>query len=142
MNDDMTRIADATADRIDFLGQWLEDVERNYIEAVELGATEPVVLLLDGRDAHARAVAEAIAEGYGQGDQIDTYVAAAVDGGVVPALIWGVPRDLACDLLSGVVPEVGEELASAPSGTGYLAIVIAAGGYTIAPLPPVPAPPG
>ena len=89
MNADPTGIADATADRFDFLGQWLEHVERNYLEAVELGATEAVVLLLDGRDEHARAVAEAIAGRYGHGDQIGPYVATAVDRGAVPALSWG-----------------------------------------------------
>jgi len=136
MNDEMTRIAEAAADRIDFLFASLGEVERNDREAAEFGATEAVVLLLDGRDEYARAVAEVIAEGYGQGGQVAAFVAAAADLGVAPALIWGVPRDLACTLLAGVVPEVGAELAAAESGAGYLTIVMAAGGHTITALPP------
>jgi len=82
--------------RESLLHESTEKVEMRWIWARSQGVDRPVVLLLDARDAHGRAILETS----GESERIGAYVATGVRRGLVPTMSWGLPPDLAQELIS------------------------------------------
>ncbi len=119
----------------DFLrSSHLEKVEMAYLRALNRGAGDPVVLLLDLGDPWARAVASA----HNDQAQVREMTGKAPDPGGRPVLMfWGVPRRRALEAGATRLRGLDELICRLEPGDGYLLVVIAGGGMSGFAMPPV-----
>jgi len=113
---------------------WVERIEMAFRRAVQGGADDPVVLLLDLSDPRARAVASA------HEDQVRVreMTGKAPDPGGRPVLmLWGVPRRWALQAGATRFRGLDELIGRLEPGDGYLLVVIAGGGMSGFAMPPV-----
>jgi hypothetical protein len=98
-------------------------IDAGYLNAIELGAPDPAVLVIDPRDPSARAILETSVSP----EEIDSILAGAKATGAEPILTWGIPRDLAVALVGMEFPEVAATVEAEDGPEGYLAVVVAEG---------------
>jgi hypothetical protein len=129
----MDRQAEQIASHAELLHRDIEKVEMSYVRAVELGAAEPAVLLLDATDGHAREILDTI-------DQPERMTAHAAKASpeLTPLATWGIPGQLAQSLLALSFPETAAEFEALDPGEGYRVAVIADGGASVFVMPPIP----
>jgi hypothetical protein len=111
----------------------VEKVEMSFVRAVERGASEPAVFLLDPNDEHAREILDTT----GRSEMVAAHAAKASPE-VTPLITWGIPRQLACSLLAMSFPETAAEFEAIDTGECYLVAVVADGGVSVFLRTPVP----
>ncbi len=93
--------------------------EASYARGLEAGYARPCVILLDLRDATARAAAEAI---QGVARTRGTFIKYALEGEVPITRVVNEP-DRCADLLEPISPRVAELLRSTPPEPGHFYVV-------------------
>jgi 3-oxoacyl-[acyl-carrier-protein] synthase III len=100
-----------------------ERIEASYLKALDLGADDPAVLLLDLRDESARSILETA----GAESTIDAVIAAAKSIGATPFSTWPMPRPLVTASIAEAFPDVAAVIAGDVGFGGFWADVVAEG---------------
>jgi hypothetical protein len=127
--------ANRDARRRALLREGFERVEVSFLKARARGAEDTVVLLHDPLDDCARTLVVPVEGAH----KVAEYCEEARRRGTTTYVTEGMPKKVAVRLLAGVgLSEVAAAiLAPAPAG-GYWAIVVAAGGAGVFPMPALP----
>ena len=100
-----------------------ERIEASYLKALDLGAADPAVLLLDLQDESARSILETA----GAEATIDAVIAAAKSIGATPFSTWPMPRPLVTASIAEAFPDVAAVIAGDVDFGGFWAVVVAEG---------------
>ncbi len=112
-----------------------EWAEVSVLKARAKGAKDPVVFMLDPRDDHAWALIEPAADAH----RVVEFWEEATRRGGMSYVTEGLPKRVAVELLVGVgLSEVAEAIMGPAPAGGYWAIVVAAGGAEVFPMPELP----
>lgn len=117
------------------LREGVERIEVSYLKAREGGAEVPTVLVIDGFDE----VGLEILKESGRGDEIDAHLEKAIRRWRNLYFTWGLPREVAAGLMARWVDDRGQAILSYETVSGYLAIIVAEGSYSLVGTPPVDA---
>lgn len=112
--------------------QGREQIEVAYLQAVNRGVADPVVIVMDLREPLAMKIAEAA----GQRDAVEAQIAEGERRGVVPTVFGGHPREAAKKLLAES-PEIVNALDGMPAPGMFLTIIIALGTASVRETPTV-----
>ncbi len=113
--------------------QSIEKLEMNYVRAHERGDVDPVVLLLDPRDA---AALKLLME-HERFESVSSMLSSRSDTDIMPLIFSGMPLREALRLTSRLYPDMLEEFEPMEPAVGFRVFVVAAGDVVIATLPPV-----
>lgn len=102
--------------------QGREQIEVAYLQAVNRGVVDPVVIVMDLREPFAMKIAEAA----GQRASVEAQIAEVERRGVVPTVFGGHPREGAKKLLAES-PEIVNALDGMTAPGMFLTIIIASG---------------
>ena len=100
--------------------QGREQIETNYLQAVNRGVVDPVVVVMDLREPLAMKIAEAA----GQRAAVEAQIAEGERRGVMPIVFGGHPREGAKELLAES-PEIVRALNDGAAPEMFLTIIVA-----------------
>jgi hypothetical protein len=113
----------------------IEWAEVSVLKARAKGAMDPVVFMLDPQDDYAWALIEPAADA----PRVVEFWEEAARRGKMSYVTEGLPKRVAVELLVGVgLSAVAEAIMGPAPAGGYWAIVVAAGGAEVFPMPDLP----